>query len=60
MANRESAIAEVVGTKNWSHVASHDKPADVASRSCNAEEQQAMVEWINLVKWPTTHLFSEI
>ena len=66
-AHRMSAIAEAVGTKDWSHVASYGNPADVVSRGCNAEELIDYKLWWNgttwlkedPLKWPTTHLPSE-
>ena len=48
----------------WSHVASHDNTADVASRGCNAEQLKDDKLWWNghiwlkenQTKWSTTHL----
>ena len=48
---------------NWNHVASHDNPADVASRGCNADELRDDDLWWNgpswmkhsASQWPATH-----
>ncbi|XP_037824736.1 uncharacterized protein LOC119612918 [Lucilia sericata] len=62
VANRVSTILQTVGVDNWNHVASHDNPADVASRGCNADELKDDTLWWNgpswlkevASKWPTT------
>ncbi|XP_046808368.1 uncharacterized protein LOC124420202 [Lucilia cuprina] len=63
VANRVSTIIQTVGVENWNHVASHDNPADVASRGCNADELKDDTLWWNgpswlkevASKWPTTN-----
>ncbi|XP_037826545.1 uncharacterized protein LOC119614493 [Lucilia sericata] len=63
VANRVSTILQTVGVDNWNHVASHDNPADVASRGCNADELKDDTLWWNgpswlkevASKWPTTN-----
>ncbi|XP_046808375.1 uncharacterized protein LOC124420210 [Lucilia cuprina] len=63
VANRVSTIIQTVGVENWYHVASHDNPADVASRGCNADELKDDTLWWNgpswlkevASKWPTTN-----
>ncbi|XP_065361992.1 uncharacterized protein LOC135955567 [Calliphora vicina] len=62
VANRVSTIIQTVGVENWNHVASHDNPADVASRGCTADELKDDGLWWNgpswlkesASQWPTT------
>ncbi|XP_037815968.1 uncharacterized protein LOC119606507 [Lucilia sericata] len=51
VANRVSTILQTVGVDNWNHVASHDNPADVASRGCNADELKDDTLWWNGPSW---------
>lgn len=51
VANRVSSIQDATAGSKWSHVASRDNPADIASRGATATELQASSLWWNGPHW---------
>uniref|UniRef100_A0A8D8SX65 Reverse transcriptase domain-containing protein n=1 Tax=Cacopsylla melanoneura TaxID=428564 RepID=A0A8D8SX65_9HEMI len=51
VANRVSAIQEVLSPDQWKYVKSEDNPADLASRGCSSLELSNAKEWWNGPTW---------
>lgn len=53
--NRKSAILKFTDISSWSHVRSHDNPADVLARGCTTKELENSELWKKGPSWLSNH-----